>query len=467
MRSAVQKWIHLLLFSLTSFANAFIWICLSVVSETSCSYFSIQSWQLNLLSIVFMVVAVPFTPVASWVLDTRSHGLRKAVYIATILQVLGAVIRYVGTLRAIVHGPSGSSTTAVGTATYYDSETSFYVVLCGQTLCAAAQAFILPSPSKLAGDWFLPSERTLATTIGALSNVLGVAFAFGITSSVVTSESDVGVFLFAQAVFCVLLGLAVAFLWRVRENEGEQGLHAASLAAIKQEFSGQVKAVLTNKPFLILLCSFGTALGVFNAVTSLLDQWVSPYGFSEDQTGILGASLIVSGIACAGAVGPLVDKYRCYATIIKTGFLTVLIAFAAFSAFLPNLGKMFTHATDGFPLLIALMVIIGAAGMCLLPVTMEASVEVVYPVGEGIPCGLLSIAGQIVGAVLLAIASVMQDQEDGSPVGSLWLMVALLVVASVLVMFFKGSYKRLAAEKLNAGSAPAVVHHPEWERLII
>ena len=48
-------------------------------------------------------------------------------------------------------------------------------LMSGQVLCAMGQPFFTNAPAKIAAEWFLVDQRTVATTIGAMFNPVGIA----------------------------------------------------------------------------------------------------------------------------------------------------------------------------------------------------------------------------------------------------------------------------------------------------
>ena len=69
-----------------------------------------------------------------------------------------------------------------GLSNYTSSELKYYMVLIGQAFTGAAAPFITCLPTKVSQHWFPPNyQRTLATTIMAMSPALGLIFGHGIT----------------------------------------------------------------------------------------------------------------------------------------------------------------------------------------------------------------------------------------------------------------------------------------------
>lgn len=63
--------------SLANIANAGIWSAYASVTTTSAVYYDTNSFGINLLSLIFMFIYIPVSPLSSWVLDTR--GIRTSV----------------------------------------------------------------------------------------------------------------------------------------------------------------------------------------------------------------------------------------------------------------------------------------------------------------------------------------------------------------------------------------------------
>ena len=58
----------------------------------------------------------------------------------------------------------------------------------------------------------------------------------------------------------------------------------------------------------------GMGLGLFNAVTTLIEQLVKPAGYDKDDAANFGALLIGYGLVSAAIIGPVMD-----ATISEVG----------------------------------------------------------------------------------------------------------------------------------------------------
>ena len=148
-----RRWIMVFLFAGFSASNAYQWIHLNIIFNVIHRYYNEslpgdeyqQHLAIHWLSMVYMLVYIPFILPATWLLDRK--GLRVAGIIATFLNALGACI------KCAAIDPS-----------------RFGVLMAGQTVCALAQTLILGIPARLAAVWFGNNEVSTATAIGVFGN---------------------------------------------------------------------------------------------------------------------------------------------------------------------------------------------------------------------------------------------------------------------------------------------------------
>lgn len=57
----------------------------------------------------------------------------------------------------------------------------------------------------------------------------------------------------------------------------------------------QIGKLLRSKDFLLLMFSFGIALGLFNALTTLIEQILCVRGYTDIDVGYFGGAMIISG----------------------------------------------------------------------------------------------------------------------------------------------------------------------------
>jgi len=79
--------------------------------------------------------------------------------------------------------------------------------------------------------------------------------------------------------------------------------------------------LLQNRNFNLLLFAFTVGLAIFNAMLTCINQWLSPYGYTNDQAGLAGGVLIMAGLVGAGITAVAVDTYHCYREVLKGSFV--------------------------------------------------------------------------------------------------------------------------------------------------
>jgi hypothetical protein len=71
----------------------------------------------------------------------------------------------------------------------------------------------------------------------------------------------------------------------------------------------------------VLLVAFGIGLGMFNALTTLVDQLTAPFCYNEDDASLFAGLLLGCGLLSAGAVGVYyLDQSHLYSFVLKTLF---------------------------------------------------------------------------------------------------------------------------------------------------
>ena len=144
------------LFAGFSASNAYQWIHLNIIFNVIHRYYNEslpgddyrQQLAIHWLSMIYMLVYIPFIFPATWLLDRK--GLRVIAIVATTLNALGA------TTKCFAVDPS-----------------RFGLLMTGQTISALAQTCILGIPARLAAVWFGIDEVSTATAIGVFGNQVG------------------------------------------------------------------------------------------------------------------------------------------------------------------------------------------------------------------------------------------------------------------------------------------------------
>ncbi|XP_067409595.1 solute carrier family 49 member A3 [Emydura macquarii macquarii] len=433
-----RRWFLLGVICLLNCSNAMLWLTFAPVADKSAAYFHISLDTINWLSLVYLLISIPFGLVATWILDTV--GLKCAVILSAWLNMVGSIIRAFSVISFLSLGALNYS----------------YLFI-GQCLCALAQPLVLFSPTKLAALWFPDHQRATANMISSMSNPLGILIANLLSPSLVSEEKDIplmlGVYAIPAVTACILTMVGV------RDKVPPTPPSASATNSTSQPFFMGLKTLLRNKPYVILMICFGAGIGLFTCFSALLEQILCVKGYSNFFAGLNGALFTVSGLLGAFLLGLYIDKTRQFIESTKIGFCLTALASIAFA-----LVSRFRNQKAPLALISSLF---GFFGFSIYPVVMELAVECSYPVGEGTSTGLIFVSGQIQGVILMLLLQALTVQTSAAPfstcdteeggaldwtTSTLVMAGACSVVACFYVIFFHTSYKRLHAEASNAAS---------------
>jgi len=417
------RWLILLIFSLLTITNALLWIAFAPIQSLAMDYFSVSSAWINMLSVSFMALYLPGYLAAFFIMN--KYNLRVGLIGAAALQTFGAWLRCAAVLGAQDNRAP--------------SPRGFVLLMLGQCLAALAQPMFTNSPARLSADWFPVRQRNLATTLAAMANPIGIAVGQVLPAALVDDKGGMPLLLLVSAgvstATLLLTMLCVQAEPKTPPSRSTAERRAAKLAQHEASLTVpfwqsplvcELKDLCYNRHFWVLLVGVGIGLGLFNAVTTLVEQLVRPSGYSKDDAGTLGAVLIGAGLLAAGVVGPVMDKTQAYNRILKIGLLCALGA---------TIFMLLSLRPNHFLLLCVSFGVLGAAMLPLLPVCMECAAECSYPVSEDASSGLMLFAGNAVGIVMIAsVGELIQEPYKGvvNPAAillSCFLLLAVLVVA--------------------------------------
>jgi MFS family permease len=188
-----------------------------------------------------------------------------------------------------------------------------------------------------------------------------------------------------------------------------------------------LRQTLRKRDFGHLMLVFFVGLGVFNAVTTWIEDIVRPRGFSITQAGAIGGLMILGGIVGALVMPSLSDRYR-----KRVPFISLALAGA-----IPGLAGI-TYATS-YWLLLASAFVMGFFLLSAGPIGFQYGAEVAYPAPEGTSNGLLLLMGQISGIAVIFGMDSFRSPGTGSMTPSLVVLIGLMVLSVLLCTRLKES----------------------------
>jgi len=386
------RWLVLAAFVVVACMTQVLWITFAPITGAAAAFYGKSDLMIGLLSMVFMIVYILVVLPAAWAIDT--WGFRAAVGLGAVLSAVFALLR----------GLFASNYT---------------IVLLAQVGIAVGQPLVIGAITKIAARWFPARERATASGVGTLALYLGPLAAM-LLSPYLYLRIGMSRMLLLYGVATV--AAAAFFLLVARE-------HPPTPAGRDERvlmFDG-LKSMLRQRDFLFLLVMFFVGLGLFNSVSTWVEDIIRPRGFTISQAGALGGLMLVGGIVGAIIIPLLSDKTR-----RRKPFIVMALV-----GLIPGLLGM-TYATGAGLLLLSGF----AFGFFLLsagPIGFQYAAEITHPAPEGTSNSLLLLMGQVSGVAFIMAMDALKDPATGAMTTSLLVLAALVVVAAVLATLVRES----------------------------
>ncbi|XP_067212022.1 heme transporter FLVCR2 isoform X2 [Linepithema humile] len=372
-----RRWLILVIFVLYSASNAMQWIQYSIIANIVTRYYRVTSFLVDMTSMIYMITYIPLIFPASYLLD--KFGLRYAALFGALGTVLGSWVKV-----------------------FSVSTDRFWITFIGQSLVAISQTFILSVPARLAAVWFGPDQVSSACSIGVFGNQLGIAIGFLFPPMLVPSYDEnvcddncVGdglrLMFYIVAAFTTLV-LILIFLF----FKSAPPLPPSPAQAVQREntennenFFQSIKRLFTNIGYLLLLLSYGINVGIFYAISTLLNQIVlEHFPKHEKDAGRIGLAIVCAGMLGSVVCGIVLDKTHKFKETTLGVYLCSFVGMIIFTFTLAS-GKIYViYMTAG---------LLGFFMTGYLPVGFEFAAELTYPEPEGTAAGLLNAVVQIFG----------------------------------------------------------------------
>ena len=374
------RWWVLAAFTLVAGISQMLWLNLAPVLSMIQARYQVDELTASVLILVFPLLYVLFSIPAGSLTDSR--GYRFTVGLGAITMAVFAALRI------------------------WDA--SFWILMAGQIGIAAAQPFVVNGTTKLVSDWFSPEHGVIATGLATMGMFLGMAAGMAATPPLVDATG----FRMTMVVFAgIATAGAILFGLIVRPNE-----QARPAPKLHEDGFGPL---LRDRRLWTL---FGLALfgmGVFNGLTTWLEEILAPQGIDSEQTGLIGGAMIIGGIVGAVVFPLLADKTRRrkpFLILCGTGALVTLYPLCTL---------------HGYSTLLVLGGLHGFFFMPAFALLLDMCSQVAGARSAGAASSLVMLAGNA-GAVLVIVtmALIKGNGNDWRP--AVILMVALMALATLL-----------------------------------
>jgi MFS family permease len=389
------RWVILSVFMLVSAINQVLWITFAPITSVSVDFFKVSDFKIGLLSMSFMIVYIVVSFPASWIIDT--YGIRAGVGIGVVLTGV------FGMMRGL-------------------TADNYALVLIAQVGIAMGQPFIMNAITKVAARWFPIHERATASGLGTLSGYIGVMVGMTVTPFLFMHSGMKGM-LTIYGVVALVIGALFFILIKERPQTPPCEPGQVERLLVMEG----LKSILRNSSFIWLMIIFFIGLGVFNSVTTWIENILHPRGFSVTQAGIAGGVMIAAGIIGAIILPILSDRYRKRIPFIILALVGTTLGLAGIAFATNYLVLIVSSFAMGFFLL--------SAG----PIGFQYGAELAFPASEGMSNGLLMLMGQISGVIFIVGMDSLKSPATGSMTLPLILLLVLMCVSIVFSTRLKES----------------------------
>ena len=148
------RWVVLLVFFIINALMQMQWITFAPITSEAVAFYKVPAMQIDLLSLIFMIVYIFISFPASYIIDT--WGIRIGIGIgAALMGIFGFMKGFYGA--------------------------SYDMVVIAQIGIAVGQPFVLNSVTKVGVRWFPLHERATQAGISVLAQFVGIIIAMALT----------------------------------------------------------------------------------------------------------------------------------------------------------------------------------------------------------------------------------------------------------------------------------------------
>ena len=176
----------------------------------------------------------------------------------------------------------------------------------------------------------------MATTVGAMFNPIGIALGTVLASEFVKRDTvtlnveGMSDWLLFQAIFSTIATVLGALLFRDHPPTPASTSQEATVFAtlnqqrdfgeVLRETWSQIVTCFKIPNFVALFFAFGIGLGIFNAITTVVEQMTVPICATPDDASLFGGLLIGLGLVGSGIAGYILDRTHRYKLALRIGF---------------------------------------------------------------------------------------------------------------------------------------------------
>ncbi|KAJ7882006.1 major facilitator superfamily domain-containing protein [Mycena olivaceomarginata] len=392
------------------------------ISNKMVSEFGITLDQVNWLG---NAMACMYLPVSLTIPEIiRRYGIRRCCDIGAAGLLVSAWIRYAGTVHSL------------------PTKGAYGLLIIGQFCAAIAQPIFQVIGPKYSETWFDLKGRTTATMILSIANPIGGALGQLISPIGSTRHSILVLAIIASvgAPFVLLVGAAPPTPPTYSASKDTSGLLSLARTMLNKGRPTDGSMTLRERlDFVIVVFVFGVLAAAWH-----------PLGYSAGSAGLMGATLILSGIVAALVSAPLFDR-------VLTSHLTITAKVIVPVLSAAWLSLIWAARPNNSGALFAIFAIIGIMSITMLPVMLELACEITRNADGSSALLWFACNGFVI--IFVLVEGALRAGLDASPPQNMrraLIFNGVVVMSTLTIIFFlrgQQTRKQLDQEKLQQSIA--------------
>ncbi len=409
-----SRWFMLSLFMFLTIVVELQWLTHAPIARVAHTFYADQlteGWlNIDSIALIYMIVFIVLCLPASYIIDT--YGIKKGIGLGALLILTGSVIKGFGA-------------------------SSLLWVFTGQFFLAVAQPFILNSVTAFSARWFALNERAIVAGLLALAQYIGILLAMVVTPMLVESSiesAEYGKGIDSMLMIYMIPSVISAVLFLIFFKEQPKDL-PFDISHERLNFKQGILHMFRLKDALLVLFLFTIGLGIFNSISTLVDSIAANLNIS-DSDGYIGGVMLIGGIIGALIIPYLSDYYRkrkLFLILCMILFIPSIFGLA-FASEISGYLHLSVQNTYNFALISSFL--LGLSIMSAGPIVFQYTAEITAPTPESTSQGILLLAGQISGIIMISIMTYHQNLYLDK---MMKFFVVLSVIGFIAVLFLKES----------------------------
>ena len=372
-------------YCLCTFANGFQWVTFSAIATKFSSNYEMESWKVNMFSLIYMIF-YPFVCIPEgWLVD--NYSTRLGIIIASLCIIVASA------LKLLINK-------------------SMFFCFLGQIIASVFQPALLNSPGKIAANWFRDDIRTFICTICCLSDSIGIYIGFLWNMMFINEDEEDKekykdqVFNYLLSEFILSLVFCLPSFFIVKDKpiippSPSQGTRSSNQMSNKPTLIQSLKLLFTNIRFIYLLISTFFVVGYYNIIGTIINSLFGLYSISGNNSNIIFFVSNFLGMISSLIISKFVDKYKKFklsmVVLCVSGTIFQILLSTLLEIFKPDSVKINEYSKVEFVIALIIYSLVSSVVTPFYTIGMNYACEITYPVGESINGGLMMSASQISG----------------------------------------------------------------------